>query len=68
MHYHYHGYPNVKLLVLCLVAPHLEAEPGSDTSADEGEEEKRGFGNAPTGFLGFAFVNAVGDEGDEVEG
>ena len=68
MHCHYHGYPNVELLVLCLVAPHLEAEPGSDTSADEGEEEKRGFGNAPTGFLGFAFVNAVGDEGDEIEG
>lgn len=68
MHYHHHGCPNVKLLVLCLVAPHLEAEPGSDTSADEGKEEKRGFGNAPTGFLGFAFVYAVGDEGDEVEG
>ena len=68
MHYHYHGYPNVELLVLCLVAPHLETEPRSDASATEGEEEKRGFGNAPTGFLGFAFVNAVGDEGDEIEG
>ena len=68
MHCHYHGYPNVELLVLCLVAPHLEAEPRTDTSADEGKEEKRGFGNAPTGFLGFAFVNAVGDEGDEIEG
>ena len=67
MHYHYHGYPNVELLVLCLVAPHLEAEPGSDTSADEGKEEMRGFGKAQTGFLGFAFVNAVGDKGDEIE-
>lgn len=68
MHYHYHGYPNVELLVLCLVAPHLETEPRTDTSATEGKEEKRGFGNAPTGFLGFAFVNAVDDERDEVEG
>ena len=35
---HYQRYPDVKLLVLSLVLPHLKAEPRSDTSADESKE------------------------------
>ena len=50
--------------MLCLVAPHLETEPCTDTSADKGEEEKGGFGNAPLRFLSLQFVDAVDDEGD----
>ena len=53
--------------MLCLVAPHLETEPCTDTSADKGEEEKGGFGDTPLRFLSFELVYAVEDEGDEVE-
>ena len=67
MCYHYHGDANVELFVQRLVAPHFDAQPCADAAADEGEQEEGGFGDAPLRFLGFKFVDAVDDEGDEVE-
>lgn len=49
------------------MSPHFDAEPCADAATEEGEEDEGGFGDAPTGFLGFELVDAVGDEGDEVE-
>ena len=67
MHRHYKRYPDVKFLVLRLVAPHLYAQPCTDTSAEDGEEQEGGFGEAPLRFLGLKLVDAVDDEGEEVE-
>lgn len=63
----YHWNPDVEFLVLRFVSPHLEAEPCADTSADDGEQEEGGFGDAPLRFLGLKLVDAVDDEGEEVE-
>ena len=63
----YQGNADVELGVLRLVAPCFYAEPCADAAAEEGEQDESGFGDAPLRFLGFALVDAVGDEGDEVE-
>lgn len=62
-----HGDADVELLVLRLVAPHLQAQPCADTTADDGKQEEGGFGDAPLRFLGLKLVDAVDDEGEEVE-
>ena len=63
----YQGDADVELGVLRLVAPCFHAEPCADAAAEEGEEDEGGFGDAPVGFPGFELVDAVDDEGDEVE-
>lgn len=61
------GDADVELGVLRLVAPCFDAEPCADAAADEGKQDEGGFGDAPLRFLGFVLVDAVDDEGDEVE-
>lgn len=67
MCYDYQRDANVELFVLRLVAPHFDAQPCADAAADEGEQEEGGFENAPLRFLGLKFVDAVYDEGEEIE-
>ena len=64
----YHWNPDVEFLVLRFVSPHLKTQPCANASADDGKQDERRFRNAPLRFLGLKFVDAVDDEGDEVEG
>ena len=57
-----------EFLVHRLVVPDPHSRPRPYASPNDGQRQKRGFRNAPLGFPGLVFVNAVHDERDGVDG
>ena len=57
-----------ELLVQRLVMPDPDAEPCADAAADDGQAQQRGFADAAACPFGLPFVDAVGEEGDDIDG
>ncbi len=53
--------------MLGLVMPDFHAEKSTDTAAKEGNGEEAGFRDPPFIVAGFPFINAVEEEGNEVD-
>lgn len=53
--------------MLGLVMPDFHAEKSTETAAQEGNGEKAGFRDTPFIVAGFPFINAVEEEGNEVD-
>lgn len=56
------GMPYLNFLWHRLMVPDFHSNPCPDASSKNSQQQKRGFGNAPLGFLRLVFVNAVHDE------
>lgn len=63
----YDGDAEGELVLLCFVVEHTHGQYCGGASADEGEEDKYGFRHSPTVVMGFPFVDAVDDEGCNVD-
>ena len=53
--------------MLGLVMPDFHAEKSTDTAAQEGNGEETGVRDTPFIVAGFPFINAVEEEGNDVE-
>lgn len=53
--------------VLCLVMPDFHAEKSTETAAQEGNGEEAGFCDTPFVMPCLPFINAVEEEGDDVD-
>lgn len=61
------GHPVAELIVASLVAEEVHGKEGRRRAAKEGKEEESGFGDAPTVMASLVFVEAVKEEGQEVD-
>lgn len=62
------GMPYFEFLVHRLMVPDFHSHPCPDASSKYSQQQKRGFRNAPLGFLRLVFVNAVHDEYNCIDG
>lgn len=61
------GHPVAELIVAGLVAEEIHGEEGGRGAAEEGKEDESGFGDTPTAMSSLVFVEAVKEEGQEVD-
>lgn len=61
------GHPVAELFVAGLVAEEVHGEEGSWGATEKGKEDESGFGDAPTFMASLVFVEAVKEEGQEVD-
>ena len=60
-------HPVAELFVAGLVAEEAHGEEGGWGTTEEGKEDESGFGDAPTVMASLVFVEAVKEEGQEVD-
>lgn len=53
--------------MLGLVMPDFHAEKSSETATKKGDGDQTSFGNPPFIVAGFPFINAVEEEGNDVD-
>ena len=56
-----------KFGVLCFVTPRFHAQISSETATKKGDGDQTSFGNPPFIVAGFPFINAVEEEGNDVD-
>ena len=57
-----------EFLVHRLMVPDFHSHPCPNASSNDSQQQKRGFGNTPLGFLGLVFVNALHGECNCIDG
>jgi hypothetical protein len=57
----------LELLMLSLMPPDIHAEQCADTATDGCQYQQECFRYAPTALLGFPFINAIDEEGHDVD-
>ena len=53
--------------VLCFVTPRFHAQISSETATKKGDGDQTSFGNPPFIVAGFPFINAIEEEGNDVD-
>ena len=66
--YDYHRNAKLELLVHGLVVPHSHAQPSAYAAADDYHSQQGCLRDAPLGAFGFPLIDAIREEGDDIDG